>query len=235
MTDLETQLEAAKTANPNERIEWRDRIAAHGAQAVPAMREWLEDSRLGAFAVTVLAAIAKQPGLRRTVLDAFESAGPDNLAEPVARDVADAIGRIGGVPQAKAGHAKGTRTSQAGEWPGPRIVSPLERRFHQAMLDIFRLAGEATRRQRPDGSTARGYWPSRFLQAVKNRGGPDYARKLLHAKDTSAGFQRLAEEGKLEFTVEALVQDPDYADLFTAEERMEAARRLRGRYGPSRG
>jgi hypothetical protein len=94
------------------------------------------------------------------------------------------------------------------------------------MLDIFRLAGEATRRPRPDGTTQRGYWASYFLRGVRNHGGPKYARQLLRAADTSAGFQRLTDEGRLDLTVEALVLRPEYEPLFADEDRKIAARRL---------
>src|SRR5258708_16228557 len=94
------------------------------------------------------------------------------------------------------------------------------------MLDIFRLAGEATRRPRPDGTTQRGYWASYFLRGVRNHGGPDYARQLLRAVGTSAGFQRLTDEGRLDLTVETLVLRPEYEALFTAADRTIAAHRL---------
>ena len=104
------------------------------------------------------------------------------------------------------------------------------------MLDIFRLAGEATRRERPDGSTIRGYWASYFLRGVRNHGGPNYARQLLRDQGTSAGFQRLTEEGRLDLTVEALVLKPEFADLFNDDERSVASDRLaRAGYQPARG
>lgn len=103
------------------------------------------------------------------------------------------------------------------------------------MLDIFRLAGEATRRPRPDGTIARGYWASYFLRGVRNHGGPDYAHQLLRAEGTSDGFQRLTDEGRLDLTVEALVLKPEYAQLFIEPERQTAAHRLaRAGYRPPR-
>jgi len=233
MTDLQALLEAAKAANPGERIQLRDSIAAHGARAIPAMSGWLDDARLGAFAVRVLERIAEEQVNRRTVLDALVSADRENVSEPVAGDISEAISRIGGVSP-RGGHTQQARRKQAEQWPGPRAVSPLELRFHDAMLDIFRLAGEATRRRRPDGTTARGYWASYFLRGVRNHGGPDYARQLLRAEGTSAGFQRLTDEGRLDLSVEALVLKPEYAELFTDNERITAARRLRGLHWPPR-
>jgi hypothetical protein len=94
------------------------------------------------------------------------------------------------------------------------------------MLDIFRLAGEATRHPRADGSVARGYWASYLLRGVRNHGGLEYARQLLRKEGTTDGFQRLTDEGRLDLTVEALVLKPEYAQLFSDEERRVAAHRL---------
>ncbi len=104
------------------------------------------------------------------------------------------------------------------------------------MLDVFRLAGEATRRKRSDGTSERGYWASYFLRGVRNHGGPDYAHQLLRKEGTTDGFQRLKEEGRLDLTMEALVLRPEYAELFSDEERRVAAHRLaEAGYQPTRG
>jgi hypothetical protein len=116
------------------------------------------------------------------------------------------------------------------QWPGSRNVSALELRFHDDMLDIYRLAGEATRRHRPDGTTQRGYWATYFLRGVRTHGGPDYARQLLRASGTSAGFQRLTEERRLDLTVEALILRREYEPLFTDHERNIAEYRLTKAY-----
>ena len=94
------------------------------------------------------------------------------------------------------------------------------------MLEIFRLAGEATRRVRSDGTIARGYWASYFLRGVRNHGGPEYAHQLLRKLGTSDGFERLKEERRLNLSVEALILREEYAPLFTEDERKIAAHRL---------
>jgi hypothetical protein len=219
-------LEAAERASPGVRIDYRDPIAGHGARAIVPMFDWLPDSRLGAFAVRVLARIADEPALRRQVLAALQNADLATLPEPVVRDVSDLLSRSGGAAQrpAQVGQERSMRRQQ---WPGDRAVSPLELRFHDAMLDVFRRAGEATRRRRPDGTIARGYWASYFLRGVRNNGGPEYARHLLRARGTTAGFQRLKDEGRLDLTMEALVLQPEYSALFSENERQTAADRLR--------
>ena len=54
--------------------------------------------------------------------------------------------------------------------------------FHDEMESLFRRTGNAT-----------GYWPSRFLAAVKRHGGLPYAKKLLAPGASSAGLDRVAE------------------------------------------
>ena len=49
--DLAELVVAARVASPNDRIELRDQIAAHGSAAVEAMGEWLADPALTRFAV----------------------------------------------------------------------------------------------------------------------------------------------------------------------------------------
>lgn len=52
--ELSALLSEAEAAAPNLRIQWRDRIAAHGAQAIDAVRPWLASPVLAAFAVRVI-------------------------------------------------------------------------------------------------------------------------------------------------------------------------------------
>lgn len=197
MNDLDEVLNAAEAASPGERIEFRDRIAAFGAQAIPPLGRWLLDPRLGAFAVRTLERIGRDTANRQAVLDTFVLV-PQSIPEPVATDLADALGRLRGRrPSSDVGGKPRPRTPIE-PWPGTRNVSALELQFHDDIVDVFRLAGEATRRPRPDGTTARGYWASYFLRGVRNHGGLDYAHQLLRQEGTTDGFRRLTEEGRLD-------------------------------------
>jgi len=234
MTHLNELLKDARIADPSDRILYRDRIAAQGAAAIPAMKEWLGDPRYAAFAVRVLERIADEKANRRAVVDALASADTGLLPDRIAHDIAQAINRLAGTQVHDVSHPRGSRT-QGEHWPGRRTVSSLELRFHDAMLAIFTLAGEATRKRAADGTTIRGYWANYFLRGVRNHGGPDYARQLLRAEGTSDGFQRLTDERRLDLTVEALVLRPEFSDLFTQDERAIAAHRLaRAGYQPAR-
>jgi hypothetical protein len=226
VSELDRLLESAAQAEPEDRIMYRDRIAAFGAAAIPTLREWLGDPRLGAFAVRTLERIASEPTAMSAALAALNAVDVTVVPESVARDVSDTVSRLTGRRPGSKPASRASPRNPVELWPGSRDVSALELRFHDEMLDIFRLAGEATRRERPDGAIERGYWASYFLRGVRNHGGPDYAHLLLQRAGTTEGFQRLTEEGRLDLTMEALVLRPEYASLFSQVERRTAAHRL---------
>jgi hypothetical protein len=86
--------------------------------------------------------------------------------------------------------------------------------FHRDMEDLYYRCGRQLR-----------YWPNRYLQEVRRKGGLACAKALL-ARPRSYGLERLAAEGRTDLSVEALVLDPRYEDLFSPEERAVASRRL---------
>lgn len=75
-----------------DRIEWRDRIAAHGAEAIEAVRPWLESQVLSAFAIRVIerAGTNGQIALATHVLRSARSRVP----EPERGDVDWALQRL---------------------------------------------------------------------------------------------------------------------------------------------
>ena len=52
--ELAALVREAQAASPVDRIAWRDRIAAHGGRAIEAVRPWLTDPTLAAFAIRVI-------------------------------------------------------------------------------------------------------------------------------------------------------------------------------------
>lgn len=70
------------------------------------------------------------------------------------------------------------------------------------------------------------YSASYFLNMLAELGGIATAKRLLHAPAVSDGFAALWERNRLDLTVEALVIQPHYAELFTAEELSVARYRL---------
>lgn len=70
------------------------------------------------------------------------------------------------------------------------------------------------------------YTATYFLSMLAEHGGLATARKLLHAPAISDGFANLWERRRLDLTVEALVTQPRYVELFTPEEVSTARYRL---------
>lgn len=72
---LQKLVERARHAGPNERIDLRDALAAHGATAIEAMTEWLTDPSLTRFAVRVIGK-AGDTGARTAAIKALQEALP---------------------------------------------------------------------------------------------------------------------------------------------------------------
>jgi hypothetical protein len=77
--ELATLLEEARMASPGQRIEWRDRIVAHGPQAIEGVRPWLADDVLAPFAVRVIehAGLAGNDELAAKVLRGARKKAPE--------------------------------------------------------------------------------------------------------------------------------------------------------------
>jgi len=96
------------------------------------------------------------------------------------------------------------------------MTSEFERRFDAAMMGIYHRAWDEAR-----------YRATRFHQMLCDHGGLETAQLLLHSSHVSEGYTALWERGKLNLTVEALVLQPEWHDLFTDEEREIALMRLK--------
>ena len=94
-------------------------------------------------------------------------------------------------------------------------MTDLEMRFHQAMIDIYQRAKDEC-----------GYNATRFLSMLSARGGLAAARTLLATSAPSSGFTTLWEHGRLDLTVEAHILKPEFAALFTQDEKELARSRL---------
>ncbi len=91
----------------------------------------------------------------------------------------------------------------------------LEKRFEQDMIDIYTTAKKEC-----------GYNASRFLQMLGAKGGLAAAKQLISKPSGTDGFTTLWEHGRLDLSVEAHVLKPEYAELFTEEERRMCRERL---------
>jgi uncharacterized protein with NAD-binding domain and iron-sulfur cluster len=91
----------------------------------------------------------------------------------------------------------------------------IEARFHQEMLSVYRKAKDECH-----------YNATRFLQMVSDQGGLQAAKALLHAEGYSEGLTALWELGRLDISMEAVVIQQPWSQLFTEEELATARRRL---------
>lgn len=94
-------------------------------------------------------------------------------------------------------------------------MNETERAFHRAMVAIYETAKRDL-----------GYNATRFLQMLSDQGGLATARQLLWSDTPSDGFTTLWRHGRLDLTVEAHVLLPEFASLFTDEDRQRARERL---------
>jgi hypothetical protein len=99
------------------------------------------------------------------------------------------------------------------------MASDTEMQFDTAMMNIY----HRTRKEA-------GYNANRYLQMLHDQGGLRTAQTLLHASQVSEGYTALWERGRLDLTVEALVLQQEWLDLFTNDERDIARKRLQ-QYG----
>ena len=95
-------------------------------------------------------------------------------------------------------------------------MADLERAFHRAMMASI----ETCKRELH-------YNPSYTVRMIQEHGAVDTARRLLHKEDYSEGMTRLWQEQRLDLSAEALVLRPEFALLFTEEERALARQILR--------
>jgi hypothetical protein len=94
-------------------------------------------------------------------------------------------------------------------------ISQTERKFHQAMVQIYETAKRDL-----------GYNATRFLKMVSQDGGLATAKRLLRSDTPSDGFTTLWEHRRLDLTVEAHVLRDEFAALFTDDDREHARERL---------
>ena len=91
-----------------------------------------------------------------------------------------------------------------------------EHRFDMAMMNIYNRA-----------KTEAKYKATRFLQMLHEHRGLETARILLHSPTVSDGYTALWERRRLDLTVEALILQSQWHDLFTDSERDIARKRLK--------
>lgn len=98
MTDLDELLSQAREADPADRINLRDPIAAHGEAAIDAMADWLGDRRLAAFAIRVLERIGRQSEERPAVIAVLAAVDRTELPAHLIGDLDRSLAGLGSPP-----------------------------------------------------------------------------------------------------------------------------------------
>jgi len=98
----------------------------------------------------------------------------------------------------------------------------LEREFQIAAIEMYLTVLRECR-----------YHEKVFLNMVANLGARNAAKALLGTRDVQSGLRGLRRLGRLDLSVEHLVIQPRWRDLFKDYEREEARMRLRKRAKPT--
>jgi hypothetical protein len=113
-------LERAREAGAGSRIEHRDAIAAHDAEAIRAIRSWLGEPSLASFAIRVIekAAVVDDES-RGIAIETLRGVRGGAFAETAQRDAEDALRRLGSaVRPARRTVQPRTANATAGTLPG---------------------------------------------------------------------------------------------------------------------
>lgn len=86
-------------------------------------------------------------------------------------------------------------------------MTELERKFNKAMINIYKQAKKELN-----------YSATRLLQLVSEKGGVLAAKQLIAVSGGTQGFSVLYENKRLDLSIEALVINPEYQELFSQEE-----------------
>ena len=97
----------------------------------------------------------------------------------------------------------------------PEDYEDLERRFTHDLVDGVRVLAREI-----------GYRAPLFSQMLTSLGGVETTKRLLRSSDVQYGFTLLYERKRLGRSAEAWMLRPEYAALFSDEERNLARRRL---------
>lgn len=111
--------------------------------------------------------------------------------------------------------AAGEPEEAAAEVTSDSQVSDIDADFSQRMKAVY-----------DRGRLEAGYNASYFLSMLSQYGPQETAHKLLASPAISDGFAELWERGRLDLTVEALVAEPKFSELFSENEIAVARRRL---------
>jgi hypothetical protein len=71
-----------------------------------------------------------------------------------------------------------------------------------------------------------GYTPPSFISMRNEYGTVETVRRLINRTNTTSGYIKLLEMGRLDLTLESVIQEPEWKDLFTQKDRNFAKKKL---------
>jgi hypothetical protein len=71
-----------------------------------------------------------------------------------------------------------------------------------------------------------GYKPNIFMSMRIKYGTVEAIKRLVHSDEVSSGFNNLWEKKRLDLSMENIIQETDWATLFSDEDRLLAKKRL---------
>lgn len=86
-------------------------------------------------------------------------------------------------------------------------MATLEKQFEEELIKKCEIAQKQC-----------GYKPTRFLQTISKFGGVKTAKEILRKGKVSDGFEMLQQAGLIELTMEAMIIDKKYGELFSDDE-----------------
>ena len=72
-----------------------------------------------------------------------------------------------------------------------------------------------------------GYKPNIFIDMRIEHGTIEAIKRLIHSEVVQSGFTTLWENKRLDLSMENIIQEPEWADIFTDEDRLLAKKRLK--------
>lgn len=103
------------------------------------------------------------------------------------------------------------------------LPTDLEYRFHLLMPDSYWVCGNFTKGKTANG---KGYWPNYQLRSVRKYGGLQAVRRYLANPRHQQGFDTTRILDMIEFSIEAMVIQQPWSNLFTRQELEIARSRL---------
>jgi hypothetical protein len=86
-----------------------------------------------------------------------------------------------------------------------------EERINNAIKELFKI----------------GYKPRIFMDMRIEYGTIDAIKHLIHSDKASSGFTTLWKKQQLDLSVENIIQEPEWANIFTEDDRFKAIKRLK--------